>query len=213
MPEVNTRVVGVKGQIQERGVQRRRAIVEAATELFARDGFRGTGLAAIADEVGVTPAAVLHHFGSKQNLLLAVLRERDRRVVSFVGEFPQPGRAGFEAWIRAAEWNETQWALTSLYTVLECENLLAEHPAHEFFISRTASVREGIVQTIESGIRRGEFRADIDVGAKADEILAFVEGAHMVWLQDPERISLSGLFRSYFGSLLDQLAAEPTHAS
>src|SRR4051812_14999202 len=105
-------MAGVKGQIQQRGVERRSVIVQAATELFARDGYRGTGLAAIAGAVGVPPAAVLHHFGSKENLLLAVLRERDRRVVAFLGEFPLPGLAGFEAWVRVAEWNEKQWALT-----------------------------------------------------------------------------------------------------
>src|SRR5262245_35651587 len=45
----------------------------AATRLFARQGFDATSLQAIADEVGVTKQAILHHFSSKDRLREAVL--------------------------------------------------------------------------------------------------------------------------------------------
>jgi len=44
-----------------------------ATRLFAERGFDGTSLQNIADEVGVTKPAVLHHFPSKEDLRRAVL--------------------------------------------------------------------------------------------------------------------------------------------
>ncbi len=44
-----------------------------ATRLFAAQGFEGTSLQAIADAVGVTKQAVLHHFPSKEQLRKAVL--------------------------------------------------------------------------------------------------------------------------------------------
>ena len=47
--------------------------------LYARRGVKGTGLAAIGQAAGVTHAAVLYHFGSSRNLLLAVIDERDSR--------------------------------------------------------------------------------------------------------------------------------------
>ena len=45
----------------------------AATRLFAARGFDATSLQAIADEVGVTKQAILHHFPSKERLRDAVL--------------------------------------------------------------------------------------------------------------------------------------------
>jgi AcrR family transcriptional regulator len=53
----------------------RGAIVRAATRLFAAQGFDGTALQEIADAVGVTKPAVLHHFPSKEHVRLAVLGE------------------------------------------------------------------------------------------------------------------------------------------
>jgi AcrR family transcriptional regulator len=41
---------------------------DAAILLFGRDGFRETTIRGIASEVGVSPALVLHHFGSKDGL-------------------------------------------------------------------------------------------------------------------------------------------------
>jgi AcrR family transcriptional regulator len=51
----------------------RAAVLEKATHLFAEHGFDGTTVQAIADAVGVTKAAVLHHFASKEELRSAVM--------------------------------------------------------------------------------------------------------------------------------------------
>jgi len=53
----------------------RAATVRAATRLFAAQGFDGTALQEIADAVGVTKPAVLHHFPSKSHIRQAVLDE------------------------------------------------------------------------------------------------------------------------------------------
>jgi AcrR family transcriptional regulator len=51
----------------------RAAILSAATRLFASHGFDGTVLQDIADAVGVTKPAVLHHYPSKEHIRSAVL--------------------------------------------------------------------------------------------------------------------------------------------
>src|SRR5579885_716087 len=51
----------------------RAAIVSAATKLFAARGFEGTALQDVADAVGVSKQAVLHHFPSKEHVRQAVL--------------------------------------------------------------------------------------------------------------------------------------------
>ncbi len=51
----------------------RAATVAAAMRLFAAHGFEGTALQDIADAVGVTKPAILHHFPSKEHVRQAVL--------------------------------------------------------------------------------------------------------------------------------------------
>jgi TetR/AcrR family transcriptional regulator len=51
----------------------RGTIVTEATRLFAAGGFEGTALQDIADAVGVSKPAVLHHFPSKEHVRQAVL--------------------------------------------------------------------------------------------------------------------------------------------
>lgn len=51
----------------------RSAILAEATRLFASRGFEGTAVQDIADAVGVTKPAVLHHFSTKEKLREAVL--------------------------------------------------------------------------------------------------------------------------------------------
>src|ERR687898_3638484 len=63
----------------QRGIERREAIIEAALEVFAARGYRSGALGEIAARVDVTPAGILYHFGSKEGLLVAVIRDWDRR--------------------------------------------------------------------------------------------------------------------------------------
>lgn len=51
----------------------REAFLAAARQVFAEDGYDGATVARIAALVGVTKAAVLHHFGSKETLYLIAL--------------------------------------------------------------------------------------------------------------------------------------------
>lgn len=51
----------------------RDAALAAATRLFAERGFEATPLQAIADEIGTTKQAILHHFPTKERLRDAVL--------------------------------------------------------------------------------------------------------------------------------------------
>src|ERR1700760_1947464 len=62
-----------------KGQRRRQQILDAAIRLIARNGGRGTSLAQIATEAGVTQQGLLHYFPSKEDLLHAALDIRDQR--------------------------------------------------------------------------------------------------------------------------------------
>jgi AcrR family transcriptional regulator len=58
-----------------RRAQTRARLLQAAAEVYARRGFAGATLEEVAAEAGYTKGAVYGHFGSKENLLLALVEE------------------------------------------------------------------------------------------------------------------------------------------
>lgn len=87
--------------------EEQRLVIDAATRLFARDGFEGASIEAIAQEAGVNRPNVYEHFGSKDGLVEAVVADvaaimADRLVSTFTehrdGEaWPDVVRRSFEA--------------------------------------------------------------------------------------------------------------------
>ncbi len=72
----------------------------AATRLFARRGFEGTSIQAIADQVGIAKQSLLYHYPSKEALRRAVLQdlfEHWRRTLPGVLEAATEGRGRFDA--------------------------------------------------------------------------------------------------------------------
>lgn len=52
-----------------------KGLLQAAASLFAEKGFEAVSMRMIAEQAGVSKANVFHHFGSKESLYLAVMRE------------------------------------------------------------------------------------------------------------------------------------------
>ena len=61
---------------------RRNAVLDAALRVFADAGFRRASLTEVGDEAGVTKGCVYHYFESKEQLLLALMRERSQSAAS-----------------------------------------------------------------------------------------------------------------------------------
>lgn len=71
------------GEYRSRAAER---VLEAASELFYRDGIRATGVEAIVERSGVTKMTLYKHFGSKDELVAAYLRRRDGRWRKWLSE-------------------------------------------------------------------------------------------------------------------------------
>lgn len=202
-------MAGVKGQVQKRGVERRRAMVDAAIELFARQGVRGTGVAAIAERAGATPSALIHHFGSKDGLVQAVLEEADRRALerlSVTRDAEPTLDQAFDWFVRDAEHTAaSERRLAALHTTLTAENLEPGSVLHTWFRDRGRALRAHLVALFTRAVADGSARADLDAELLAAETAAFIEGAHLLWLLDPEKVDLTEVHRSYFEGLAARL--------
>lgn len=195
------------------GPERRTAILEAAVRIYGERGFRGTGLHAIAAEVGISHTGVLHHFGTKENLLRALVQYRLERQAADYVVFSIGGRAGIAMVPRIAERLLDDSAMERLFTVLIAENLMPGDPLHEHFVMLQRAGREQVATMIRVGIDRGEFRNDIEPETIATEIIAFLIGMQTQWLLDPDKVKLVRTFEQYIAGLLDRLSPRATETS
>jgi len=68
--------------------RRRRELLDALIDAFAKDGIGGRSLRQVADAVGTSHRMLLHHFGSRDELLLAVVEEVERRQAATLADLP-----------------------------------------------------------------------------------------------------------------------------
>jgi AcrR family transcriptional regulator len=187
-----------------KGEDRRQRILSVAERLLARNGWRATSLAQIAKEAGVTPAGLLHHFESKEQLLHAVLDARDEDDARHADY--ESGDLVTEI-IRVPQRFQRAPELVGTFTVLLVENIAPDAPLHDRLHERYRAAIDILTANIESGQRRGKYRSDVDVADKAVEILAFINGMETLWLLDPS-IPLAEVFKGYAESLGRDLAPQ-----
>jgi AcrR family transcriptional regulator len=65
---------------------KREAIARAALTLFASDGYERTSVQAIAAEAGVSKRTIYTHYGDKEQLFLAVVRDTYEGMLTRIGE-------------------------------------------------------------------------------------------------------------------------------
>ncbi|SPM37752.1 TetR family transcriptional regulator [Mycobacterium rhizamassiliense] len=78
-------------------VARRRQLLDALVEEFAARGVGGRSLREVAEAVGTSHRMLLHHFGSREDLLMAIVAEVERRQMTVLPELPTSPADGFAA--------------------------------------------------------------------------------------------------------------------
>ena len=195
-----------EGAPNRRGRARREEILDAATELFATRGYRGTGMLELAKRVGMSHVGILHHFGTKENLLKAVVERRDKLHDALMADAQGGGPSAriLKDAMGTATFMEPE-VLTRLGNVLRAENLSPGDPLHHYFDDRSQQVRLYLAKEIRSKQETGEYRSDVDPDAKATEILAFTIGLETQWLLNKDAVDLEKVFASFIRALLDDL--------
>jgi AcrR family transcriptional regulator len=78
-------------------LDRRRQLLDALVEEFAAGGVGDRSLREVADAVGTSHRMLLHHFGSREDLLIAVVEEVERRQRGLLCELPADPAESFAA--------------------------------------------------------------------------------------------------------------------
>ncbi|MGM1018211.1 MAG: TetR/AcrR family transcriptional regulator [Actinomycetota bacterium] len=172
-------------------LQKRTDILKAAVEIFGNKGYTNGTLADIADQVGMTHAGVLHHFGSKQRLLLEVLAYRDQADVADLDEQHIPGGPElFLHLVRTAFANARRAGIVQVYTVLSAESVTDDHPARDFFEERYTTLRREVSTAFSELCAQEGVTEPETIAAASAAILAVMDGLQMQWLLHPAAIEL-----------------------
>ena len=171
-----------------KGAERREQIIQTATDVFATEGFEGTALKRVAELVGVKEATLFHYFRGKQELLTAVLAERDRRSMAAMDT-----DAGLPLMVRSAERNRAEPGLTTLYAVASATANDPGHDSHGYFKDRFAEVVDVLTADIERRQAAGQARTDLPAKDLARLVVAISDGLQLQWLYDKEVDVADGL--------------------
>jgi AcrR family transcriptional regulator len=168
------------------GLRRREQIVAAAIEVFGQFGFAGGTIRSIAERVGVSHAALLQHFGSKEGLLMAVLEEWDRRTVE-VGLAHLSGLDYFRELPEVMGAHLAQRGLLELFTTIAAEASSPTHPAHEYIRHRYTANLATLATHLQHAVDAGDIApldpSEMDVEVRL--ITAVLDGIGLQWLLDP----------------------------
>jgi AcrR family transcriptional regulator len=78
-------------------LQRRRQLLDALLEEFAAGGIGDRSLRDVAAAVGTSHRMLLHHFASRDELLLAIVEEVERRQMALLSDLPTEPAEGMAA--------------------------------------------------------------------------------------------------------------------
>ncbi|WP_119696138.1 TetR/AcrR family transcriptional regulator [Microbacterium halotolerans] len=175
-----------------RGPRRRRGesqerILDIALEVVSTKRFGATTLIDIAAAVQMTPAGLLHHFGSKERLYVEILRRRDAIDANHVGS---PGEGELPGVLILARHNQSVPGLVHLYVNLAAAATEPAHPAHEYFRQRNAQVRQRVARDIAVRQAEGGFAPTADADTVADMLIALLDGLQVRWDVDPTSVNM-----------------------
>ncbi|MFI0723895.1 TetR family transcriptional regulator [Streptomyces sp. NPDC021224] len=179
--------------------QRRAEIIQAATEVIAERGYRGATLAAVAERVGLTQQGLMHHFPTKEALLVAVLDARDQWDMASSALRTQ-GAWPLDIVAELVEYNATRPGIVQAFTVLVGDSVTDGHPAQDHFRERYARVRAGGAEALRAAYG-DRLPGGLTPERAATLLIAAMDGLQIQWLLDPDSVDMPAAFRDFLALL------------
>jgi AcrR family transcriptional regulator len=164
------------GRGYAKGRAKRREIIDQAMTMFGEAGYRGASLREIAARCGLSHPGLLHHFPTKESLLLAVLAQRDEADTAWI--------AALRRLVELGTLNSSRRGIVELFAVLSAEATAADHPAHDFFVDRYRTSVDMIVQAYREAEQDGQLREGVEPDAAGRQLVAVMDGLQVQWLLD-----------------------------
>jgi AcrR family transcriptional regulator len=172
---------------QERVVNRRKQVLDAAECCFSRRGFHGASMSEISKEAGMSAGHIYNYFDSKDDIIAAFVQQNVERVSAKMRGFEQrddPLQAMFDDIARAVreDLRPGVWKLP-----LEICAEASRNPAiAELVQAADLQSRTQFAQILRAGrAKRGLTTDEGVLQGRIDVIIAFFQGLHARLVQNP----------------------------
>ncbi|MFT4212051.1 MAG: helix-turn-helix domain-containing protein [Microbacterium sp.] len=169
-----------------KGIERRHAIIDAASKLFGERGYRAVSLREIAAASGTTHSTLIHHFGSKDELLQEVITRRDEEVATQVSALT-PGEIA-DALMAATRRNSSEAGIVASFATAAAEATDPDHPAHQHYKERYSKARKSLSDSLVQA--NVDLAGGISAGQAAALLFAVEDGLQIQWLLTPDEIDI-----------------------
>lgn len=199
-----------------KGELTRQAIVEAALELAARDGLEGLTIGLIAERMDMSKSGVFAHFGSREDLQIAVVQEYHRRFEEevFAPAIKEPRglprlRALFANWIKRVTVEIAQGCV-QISGAVEYDD--RPGAVREALVESVSTWRNALLRAARQAVEAGHLRPDTDPKLLTFEMRGLILALHhdARFLKIPDSIELA---QTAFERLIASYVAEPTKSS
>lgn len=150
-----------------KGEETRAQILDVALNVASESGFEALTIGSLAERTGLSKSGLFAHFGSKEDLQIAVLDEGARRVTErvFKAALNEPRgvtrlRALFRNWLGWAESCQLKGGCPIMAAAFEFDD--RPGPVRNAVVKHHAQMQSGMARTVTLCIETGEFRPDTD---------------------------------------------------
>lgn len=190
----------------EAKAQTRRALLEAAADQFARHGFNGVSIDAVAEAAGYTKGAVYAHFSNKDDLYLALLDEHlsdeapgataqlesGAPIASFADELEDALPGQIES--------TRDWGSLTLEFILHS---MRDDTVRGRLAERFVRARDDYAASLEKRYAANGDAPPLEIKKLATALMAFENGLSMIGFVCPEIVT-DGVYSETIARLLDR---------
>lgn len=166
-----------------KGEATRERILDWAFRSASRRGLEGLSIGNLASELGLSKSGLFAHFGSKEELQLAVLEAARERFVETVVRPALAARRGearmrkwFESWLRWTSDPTVPGGCIFMVAAVEFDD--REGRPRELLVESQRALLDAVARSAAHAVEAGDFREDLDPDQFAFELLGIMLAYH-----------------------------------
>jgi len=195
----------------ERRQTAERGILDAAMTVISERGVNGMSFAEIGTAAGYSRGITSHYFGTKENLLVSLLRDVADRFNEALHTSSYAGASGIEQIVIYVqlylERAKTRPAVARALQLMRAESLTAPLPFRQAVSEANEAAFASVRDMLESAREDGSMRSDVNIEAYIGVVVGALRGIVGQYLADPATFDIDATGREFIRAL--RAALEP----